>query len=143
MCIISHVNEDCLTLITSFLTMKETLLLTMCDNNHRNFLMNQETIWEHFISIPRPLWIPNYYSFALKIFNKSSSTCTKCDRRLSRFCVLIICDCTVNFEINTFFPRWHWNCIDRGQTRMRRSVGNCPCPICGKNSMYVLVTSYP
>ena len=99
MCIISHVNEDCLTLITSFLTMKETLLLTMCNNDHRNFLMSQETIWKQFISIPRPLWIPNYYSFALKIFNKSSSTCTKCDRRLSRFCVLIICDCTVNFEI--------------------------------------------
>jgi len=141
MCIISHVNEDCLIIIVNFLKIEETLLLTLCDHRHRDFLINQENVWKRFISIPRPLWIPNYYSFALKLLNKSSLTCMRCDRHLSRFCVLIICNCTVNFQNSNSFPRWHWNCVNERQ--LRRSVGNCPCPICEKINMYVLVTSYP
>ena len=139
MCIISNSNEDCLTLITRFLTPEEIIHLCLSNRSYRLFLINQEIIWKSLVPLSKPSWISSYYNFTVKLLNKSHLACMKCDKKLSRLSVLIICDCTT--ILNRKYARWHRNCVlKRNNTR---SVGSCLCPICNRTSMYVIATSYP
>jgi len=131
-------DEDCLKSMTDFLTMSERLRLK-CTDSYYNLTLEKDKYWMDVIPIPRPSWMGSNFIFVQKLLRKRSLCCMRCNSRLERFCILILCGCT-----GGTYPRWHSVCaLPTVRNRNNRSLGIVSCPLCNKKSMYVVVTSFP
>ena len=131
-------NEDCLTILSEFLSTFDTLRLK-CVDSYYNLVLTADKFWESSIPLARPSWIPSNFIFVQKLIRRRVLRCMKCDLHLERFCVLVLCGCT-----GGLYPRWHPKCgLPTIRDRCNRSLGIVSCLLCGKKSMFVKVTSYP